>query len=65
MFTPRVSLRKAAVANVKLSLAAVNFFLGIVGLIQLSRIGMYQQSIKGIKGVVEDAKKEVKETVQA
>ncbi|KAK5663225.1 hypothetical protein OQA88_6643 [Cercophora sp. LCS_1] len=43
-------------------LAAVNFFLGMVGVVQVSRILMYRQSQKA----VEEAKtKEAKEVVQA
>ena len=41
------------------SLAAVNFFLGCVGIIQVSRILMYQQSVKSgstTEVVKEDAK---------
>lgn len=43
-------------------LAAVNFFLGLVGVVQVSRILMYRQSVKD--QVIEEAK-EAKEVVQA
>ncbi len=42
----------------KHSLAAVNFFLGLVGVVQVSRILMYQQSQK--KKAIEEAKGENK-----
>ncbi|KAI0120671.1 hypothetical protein BJ170DRAFT_159678 [Xylariales sp. AK1849] len=42
-------------------LAAVNFFLGIVGVVQLSRIAMYHQSLKGVPPVVDEVKAEAKE----
>ena len=45
-------------------LAAVNFFLGMVGVVQVSRILMWQQSQKD-KGVVEEVKEEVKEIVKS
>lgn len=41
------------------SLAAVNFFLGIVGVVQCTRIAMYHQSQK--KGLTEGKAEEVKE----
>jgi mitochondrial pyruvate carrier 2 len=42
------------------SLAAVNFFLGMVGVVQVSRILMYQQSQKALEAkAAEEAKKEV------
>ncbi|CAM1501833.1 Fc.00g038170.m01.CDS01 [Cosmosporella sp. VM-42] len=41
-------------------LAAVNFFLGMVGLVQISRIAIYENSKKN-GGLVEDVKKEVAE----
>jgi mitochondrial pyruvate carrier 2 len=42
------------------SLAAVNFFLGVVGVVQCSRILMWQQSQKGLAAAVkEDVKAEV------
>jgi hypothetical protein len=47
------------------SLAAVNFFLGIVGVIQVSRIVMYNQSQKGSPLTVEAVKEDVKEEVKA
>lgn len=43
------------------SLAAVNFFLGIVGIVQCTRIGLYHQSQKG-KSLADKAE-EVKEAV--
>ena len=40
-------------------LAAVNFFLGIVGVVQCSRIAMYHQSQKALTaGKAEDVKEE-------
>ncbi|KAH7158169.1 hypothetical protein B0J13DRAFT_543700 [Dactylonectria estremocensis] len=43
-------------------LATVNFFLGIVGLVQISRIGFYEYNKKnGVAAVVEEAKEAVKE----
>jgi Na+/citrate or Na+/malate symporter len=45
------------------SLAAVNFFLAIVGIVQLTRIGMYQSSQKSAGEIVEGMKEDVKETV--
>lgn len=44
-------------------LAAVNFFMGMVGVIQLTRIFMYEQSKKGIAGAVEEMKEDVKKEV--
>ncbi|CRK27754.1 mitochondrial pyruvate carrier 2 like protein [Verticillium longisporum] len=45
-------------------LATVNFFMGIVGIIQVTRILMYEQSKKGsVAGVVEDLKQDVKDNV--
>ncbi|EFY89069.1 UPF0041 domain protein [Metarhizium acridum CQMa 102] len=47
-------------------LAAVNFFLGLVGIVQVSRIAMYESAKKkGLAGVVEDVKKDVKDQVKA
>ncbi|KAL2023589.1 hypothetical protein VTK56DRAFT_2197 [Thermocarpiscus australiensis] len=37
-------------------LAAVNFFLGIVGVVQLTRIGLYHQSQKALAAKAEEAK---------
>lgn len=49
-----------------LSLAAVNFFLGLVGIVQVSRILMYESAKKkGLAEVVEDVKKDVKDQVKA
>lgn len=49
-----------------LSLAAVNFFLGLVGIVQVSRIVMYESAKKkGLAEVVEDVKKDVKDQVKA
>ncbi|KAF4978497.1 hypothetical protein FZEAL_5143 [Fusarium zealandicum] len=45
-------------------LAAVNFFLGIVGLIQLTRILQWEsEKKKGLQGAIEDIKEDAKETV--
>ncbi|PHH87730.1 hypothetical protein CDD83_8473 [Cordyceps sp. RAO-2017] len=47
-------------------LAAVNFFLGIVGIIQLSRIGMHESSKKqGVAQAVDDAKEDLKAKVKS
>lgn len=48
-------------------LAAVNFFLGVVGIVQVTRILLYNQSQKNKSPVekVEDKVKEVKEAVKA
>ncbi|KAK3694816.1 hypothetical protein B0T22DRAFT_453504 [Podospora appendiculata] len=46
-------------------LAAVNFFLGVVGVIQVSRIAMYHRSQKDLPSVVEEVKEEVKQAVKA
>ncbi|KAJ6443857.1 UPF0041 domain protein [Purpureocillium lavendulum] len=47
-------------------LAAVNFFLGLVGIVQLTRIGMYEsEKKKTLAGVVEDVKQDVKDNVKA
>jgi mitochondrial pyruvate carrier 2 len=43
-------------------LAAVNFFLAIVGIMQLSRIAVYHQSQKG-KTVTTEIKEDLKEGV--
>lgn len=45
------------------SLAAVNFFLGIVGLIQITRIATHEPSTAAdsVKAVVEDVKQEARE----
>lgn len=45
-------------------LAAVNFFLGVVGVVQVTRIMLWRSSQKN-KGVVEEAKDEVKEAVKS
>ncbi|EQL00270.1 UPF0041 domain protein [Ophiocordyceps sinensis CO18] len=46
-------------------LAAVNFFLGIVGIIQLTRIGMHESSKnKSVSAVVDDVKADVKANVK-
>lgn len=51
------------------SLAAVNFFLGLVGIVQVSRILMWRSSQKELeaqaKGEVADAKEAVKQVVKA
>lgn len=41
------------------SLAAVNFFLGVVGVVQCTRILMWQQSQKGLPAKVEEVKEAV------
>lgn len=46
------------------SLAAVNFFLGVVGVVQCTRIGLWHQSQKGLPAKVEAVKEEVKEEVK-
>ncbi|RMJ09763.1 hypothetical protein CDV36_010615 [Fusarium kuroshium] len=46
-------------------LAAVNFFLGMVGLVQITRIAKYESDKKaGLKGAIEDIKADAKETVK-
>ncbi|KAK0613067.1 hypothetical protein B0T17DRAFT_463523, partial [Bombardia bombarda] len=40
-------------------LAAVNFFLGCVGVVQVSRIAMWHQSQKNLPSTVEEVKEEV------
>ncbi|KAJ4005149.1 hypothetical protein NW766_011296 [Fusarium irregulare] len=46
-------------------LAAVNFFLGMVGVVQVSRILKYEsEKKKGLHGVVEDIKADAKETIE-
>ena len=47
------------------SLAAVNFFLALVGITQVTRIALHESSKKGAAGVVEDVKQDVKENVEA
>lgn len=48
------------------SLAAVNFFLGIVGTIQVSRILMYQASQKdAVLPAIEEKVEEVKDAVKS
>ena len=51
----------ASSTNLTTSLAAVNFFLGLVGLVQISRIAMYESEKKKNGGLVEDVKQEVAE----
>ena len=57
-------------ANLRASLAAVNFFLGCVGLTQLSRIYLYQRSVKNaspeevVKADVKDAKDTAKNIME-
>lgn len=47
-------------------LAAVNFFLGLVGVIQITRILMHDASKKDtVAGAIEEVKEEVKEKVKA
>ena len=50
-------------------MAAVNFFLGLVGIVQVSRIVMYRQSQAALeaqaKEEVTDAKVAIKEAVKA
>ena len=47
-------------------MAAVNFFLACVGITQLTRIGLYQQSLKNATPgqVVEDEAKDAKDTAK-
>ncbi len=45
------------------SLATVNFFLGLVGIVQVSRIFVYQRSQK--TQPIQNAAEEVKEAVQS
>lgn len=49
------------------SLAAVNFFLGIVGVIQVSRIVMYQQSLKkkSLPAVAAEVKEDAKDAIKS
>jgi len=50
------------------SLAAVNFFLGLVGVTQVTRIMLWQQSQKkkaSVPAVVEDAKDQIKDAVKS
>lgn len=42
----------------------MNFFLGCVGVIQVSRIVMYNQSHKGLPSTTDEVKEEVKEGVK-
>ncbi|KAJ4264038.1 hypothetical protein NW762_006077 [Fusarium torreyae] len=45
-------------------LAAVNFFLGLVGLVQITRIARYESAKKqGLQGAIEDIKADAKETI--
>ena len=46
------------------SLATVNFFLAIVGIVQLTRIGMYESGKKSAGQVVADVKEDVKKNVE-
>jgi hypothetical protein len=47
------------------SLAAVNFFLALVGITQVTRIGLHESSKKkSAAALVEDAKDDVKENVK-
>ncbi|KAI1307467.1 UPF0041-domain-containing protein [Xylaria venustula] len=46
-------------------LAAVNFFLGCVGVAQLTRIAMYNSSQKKLSGTVEQKAEEVKEAIKS
>lgn len=45
------------------SLAAVNFFLALVGITQLTRIAMHESSKKSGGEIVEDVKADVKDRV--
>ncbi|ROT37631.1 UPF0041-domain-containing protein [Sodiomyces alkalinus F11] len=45
-------------------LAAVNFFMGMVGIVQLTRIFLHEQSKKGVVGAVQEIKEEVKQEVK-
>lgn len=44
-------------------LASVNFVLGMVGIAQLTRIFIHQQSQKGIEGTIQEVKEEFKDKV--
>ncbi|KAI6778941.1 uncharacterized protein J7T54_003877 [Emericellopsis cladophorae] len=46
-------------------LATVNFFLAMVGIVQLTRIGLYESSKKSAGEAVADVKEEVKHNVKA
>ena len=46
-------------------LATVNFFLAMVGIVQLTRIGLYESSKKSAGEAVADVKEEVKHNVEA
>lgn len=48
-----------------LFLAAVNFFLGVVGAVQVSRILLYRRSLTGAEAQVEGEGKEIKEELNA
>ncbi|KAF4464783.1 FMP43 Found in Mitochondrial Proteome [Fusarium albosuccineum] len=46
-------------------LAAVNFFLGMVGLVQITRIAKYESAKKaGLQGAIEDIKADAKQTIK-
>lgn len=45
-------------------LAAVNFFLGIVGITQLTRIALYRQSLKSLPAAAEEEAKKTKDEVK-
>jgi hypothetical protein len=52
------------VTNTRISLAAVNFFLGLVGLVQITRILTHESAKKkSLEGVVADIKADAKETI--
>lgn len=57
--------RKRNVSTNLFSLAAVNFFLGVVGVVQCSRILMWQQSQKSVGDLAKDVKEDVKEAVSS
>lgn len=46
------------------SLAAVNGFLAVVGIVQCTRIGMYYRSQNGLPATVDEVKEEAKEKVE-
>ena len=54
-------------ADIKYRLAAVNFFLGCVGVTQVARIVMYQQELKksGISQVAESNAKDAVDTAKS
>ena len=51
--------------DTKDSLAAVNFFLGLVGIVQVSRIAMYHSAHKEEAAKVEATKEAAEETIKS